>query len=67
MQIFYGNYNDKKKEKIKKINYLSTSEQKFKLKNLKNKQKKIDHTFGKTIYPDYVKTEDLFTMTSYKK
>ena len=67
MQIFYGNYNDKKKEKIKKINYLSTTEQKFKLKNQKNKQKKINQTFGKTIYTDYVKTENLFTMTSYKK
>ena len=67
MQIFYGNYNDKKKEKIKKNNYLSTTEQKFNLKNLKNKQKKINQTFGKTIYRDYVKTENLFTMTNYKK
>ena len=67
MQIFYGNYNDKKKEKIKKNNYLSTTEQKFNIKNLKNKQKKINQTFGKTIYRDYVKTEDLFTMTNYKK
>ena len=67
MQIFYGNYNDKKKEKNKKLNYLSTSENKINFMSQKNNLKKINQTFGKTIYSDYVKTEDLFTMTSYKK
>ena len=65
MQIFYGNYNDKKKEKIKKPNHLSTSDQKINLKTQKNNPKK-NQTFGKTTFSEYVNSEDLFTMTSYK-
>ena len=69
MQLFYGNYNEKKKDKINKIKSLSSSEQKINtnIKNPKNKElKKINPSLGKTIYSEFIKTEDLFTMTTYK-
>ena len=68
MQLFYGNFNEKRKERItKKIKNVSNSEQKFHI-NLKNNNnyRKLKPSFGKTIYSDFIKKEELFTMTSYK-
>ena len=69
MQLFYGTFNDKIKEKNKKrMNGLSNSEQKINIniKNNKNGPKKINQSLGKTIDSEYIKTEKIFTMTSYK-
>ena len=71
MQLFYGNYNEKRKEKNnKKLKSLSSSEQKMHLNPIvnqkKDKSKKINPSYGKTIHPEYIKTENLFTMTSYR-
>ena len=70
MQLYYGNYNqEKRKDNNRKINSLSTGENKINI-NIKSQKnsvpKKIVPSFGKTIYSDYVKKEKLFTMTSYK-
>ena len=70
MQLYYGNYiHDKKKNKT---TYLSNSQQKIDIVN-KNKKnnftefpKKINSRLGRTTYSEYLKKEDLFTMTSYK-
>ena len=74
MQLFYGNFNEKRKEKNNnKINSFSNSEQKINI-NIKNNinnnnynNKKIGTSLGKSIYNDIIKREELFTMTSYKK
>ena len=71
MQLFYGNFNEKRKEKNNnKINSFSNSEQKINI-NIKNhnnyNNKKINTNLGKSICNDYIKKEELFTITSYKK
>ena len=66
MQLFYGNYNKKKEKNNKKFKSMSNSEQKIvpNIKNINNSKKL--NPIGKSIYSDYIKKEDLFTMTSYK-
>ena len=69
MQLFYGNYNETRKNKNKKIKSLSSSEQKININNKIQKNiesKKLNPSFGKTIYSEYIKKENLFTMTCYK-
>ena len=70
MQLFYGTFNDKMKEKKnKRMNSLSNSEQRININiknNKKNEPKKINQFLGKTIESEYIQTDKIFTMTSYK-